>query len=237
MKLDELRKRAREYVEIETRTTVRSVRFHRRYHLLGREDVIFRVATTDRKDPDWWVIGGGTPMNLYSIRMFPDADAAYSLHHGLILRMLAKDAEESAEAPDEVGYDAFISHASEDKEVVVKPLAQALRRRRLKVWYDEFELHVGDSLRESIDKGLASSRYGIVVLSKAFFAKNWPQYELNGLTARQTDGQRLILPVWHKVKKRDVLRYSPTLADTVALQTAQLSPTEIAAEIAKVLKS
>ena len=64
-------------------------------------------------------------------------------------------------ADDEV-YDVFISHASEDKEEVVRPLANALRKAGLKVWYDEFELHIGDSLRRKIDQGLAKSRFGIV---------------------------------------------------------------------------
>ena len=56
---------------------MRSVRFNSRYHLFGREDVVLRVATTDKRDPDWWVIGGGTPTNLYSIRQYPNPDAAY----------------------------------------------------------------------------------------------------------------------------------------------------------------
>ncbi len=37
-------------------------------------------------------------------------------------------------------YDVFISHASEDKEEVARPLAEVLRRNGLSVWYDEFEL-------------------------------------------------------------------------------------------------
>ena len=67
-------------------------------------------------------------------------------------------------ADDEV-YDVFISHASEDKEEVVRPLANALRKAGLKVWYDEFELHIGDSLRRKIDQGLEKIRFGIVVIS------------------------------------------------------------------------
>ncbi|NTU42126.1 MAG: TIR domain-containing protein [Nitrospirales bacterium] len=62
-------------------------------------------------------------------------------------------------------YDAFISHASEDKADFVRPLALSLRNRRLKVWYDEFELIPGKSIRASIDEGLSASRHGIVVLS------------------------------------------------------------------------
>ncbi len=81
-------------------------------------------------------------------------------------------------------HDAFISHASEDKEEFVRPLAEALHEAGFSVWYDVFSLKIGDSLRRSIDRGLADSRYGIVVLSSAFFEKNWPQYELDGLIAK-----------------------------------------------------
>jgi hypothetical protein len=85
-------------------------------------------------------------------------------------------------------WDVFISHACEDKESFVRPLAEALRARGLRVWYDEFTITVGDSLRRSIDRGLANSRYGIVVLSPNFFAKDWPQKELDGLAARDSTG-------------------------------------------------
>jgi len=61
-------------------------------------------------------------------------------------------------------WDVFICHASEDKKDIAKPLALALIKMGLKVWYDEFTLKVGDSLRRSIDYGLSQSRYGIVIL-------------------------------------------------------------------------
>ncbi|MEX1028877.1 MAG: toll/interleukin-1 receptor domain-containing protein, partial [Paenibacillaceae bacterium] len=63
----------------------------------------------------------------------------------------------------------FISHASEDKKGFVRPLAKKLKEAHVEVWYDEFSLMPGDSLRRSIDKGLTQSRFGIVVLSDAFF--------------------------------------------------------------------
>ena len=77
-------------------------------------------------------------------------------------------------------YDLFICHASEDKAGFVLPLADALRGQHVEVWYDEFSLKLGDSIRQSLDRGLKQSRFGIVVLSKAFFDKQWPQYELDG---------------------------------------------------------
>jgi len=135
----------------------------------------------------------------------------------------------------EVKHDVFISHASEDKDSLVRPLAEQLINMGFDVWYDETSLKVGDSLRQKIDQGLSSSRYGIVVLSEAFFAKNWPQYELNGLVAKEMHGGKVILPIWHKVSKDEVLQFSPTLADKVALNTAISSISEIAKQLEEVL--
>lgn len=118
-------------------------------------------------------------------------------------------------------WDVFISHASEDKEDVVAELATRLRRYDVSVWYDEFELKLGDSLSKSIDKGLADSRYGIIILSPSFFAKKWPDYELRSLLSREIHADnKVILPIWHNIDAKDILKYSPYLADKYALTTA-----------------
>jgi hypothetical protein len=136
--------------------------------------------------------------------------------------------------PDESGrtYDVFISHASEDKDAIVRPLANALVTQGLTVWYDEFELRIGDSLRRKIDRGLASSRVGLVVLSRSFIAKGWPNYELDGIVSRSVSGEQILLPIWHDISKAEVLAYSPSLADKVARSTGTHTVEEIAAEIA-----
>jgi hypothetical protein len=133
-------------------------------------------------------------------------------------------------------WDVFISHATEDKETLVRPLALALQERGVRVWYDEFELKLGDSLRRKIDAGLAQSRFGVVVLSPAFFAKNWPQYELDGLVTREMSGQQVILPLWPKLSKNEVIAQSPSLADKIARNTADATVEEIADEIAEVVQ-
>jgi hypothetical protein len=112
-------------------------------------------------------------------------------------------------------WDVFISHASEDKDAIATPLAEALRAQGLRVWYDDFALKMGDSLRQSIDRGLARSRFGVVILSGYFFQKHWPQQELNGLVTREDCG-KVILPVWHGVGFAEVRNYSPMLADRKA---------------------
>jgi hypothetical protein len=100
-----------------------------------------------------------------------------------------------------VRFDVFISHASEDKDGFVRSLAAELSRLGLRVWYDEWTLRLGDSLRQKIDEGLTTSEYGVVVLSRSFFAKNWPQAELDALFAREMAGPKVILPIWHDITK------------------------------------
>lgn len=134
-------------------------------------------------------------------------------------------------------FDVFISHASEDKDDVVRPLAHALKSENLKVWYDEFELKIGDSLRRKIDNGLAKSRFGVVVLSKSFFGKGWPNYELDGLVTKATTGDQIILPIWHDITKQELISYSPSLADKLARSTGTHTVEEIAAEISEVIRS
>lgn len=144
--------------------------------------------------------------------------------------------------PDQPGvdhreFDVFISHASEDKDEVVRPLAEALKTGGLDVWFDEFELKIGDSLRQKIDRGLAKSRFGVVVLSGDFFRKGWTNYELDGLVTRAVSGEQVLLPIWHNITKAEVIDYSPSLADKLARNTATHTVEEIAEEIIEVIRA
>lgn len=132
-------------------------------------------------------------------------------------------------------YDVFISHASEDKDDVVRPLATALKNKGIKVWYDEFELKIGDSLRRKIDKGLANSRFGIVIISRNFIKKGWTNYELDGILTKSISGEQIILPIWHNITKNEVISYSPSLADKLARNTAIDTIEDIANEISTVI--
>lgn len=140
--------------------------------------------------------------------------------------------------PDDNGetWDVFISHASEDKEAVAEPLADELRARGLKVWLDRTELRIGDSLRRKIDYGLAHSTFGVVILSKAFFAKGWPQYELDGIVGMSVSGDQRMLPIWHEISRDEIARQSPSLVDKIARNTALNTVAEIADEIAEVVQ-
>jgi predicted nucleotide-binding protein len=117
-------------------------------------------------------------------------------------------------------YDVFISHASEDKDEVARPLAEQLRKLGINVWMDEFSLSLGDSLRASIDKGLTEARFGVAIISHNFLRKEWPQKELAGLVSREVGSEKsVLLPVWHKISAKEVLEKSPILADRLAVST------------------
>ncbi|MEI7826152.1 MAG: toll/interleukin-1 receptor domain-containing protein [Chlorobiaceae bacterium] len=118
-------------------------------------------------------------------------------------------------------WDAFISHAKEDKSEVVEPLFTELQQRGYRIWYDRYELKIGDSLRESIERGLIHSRYGIVVLSKSFLKKRWPKSELDGLLAREFDGRKVILPIWHGVTEKEIANRLPILAGRLAIDSSE----------------
>ena len=131
--------------------------------------------------------------------------------------------------------DVFISHATEDKEKVARPLAEALRNNGLDVWFDEYSLKVGDNLRESVDNGIKTSRYGILILSKSFFEKQWTKKELDAFFAREITGQNVILPIWHELSFEDILELAPTLANRFAIKTSD-GMEQMVNQILKVVK-
>lgn len=132
--------------------------------------------------------------------------------------------------------DVFISHASPDKATFVRPLAEALRKLGVAVWYDEFSLELGDSISQQIDRGIANSRFGIVVVSPAFISRNWTQHELRSLVSREVDQDIRIIPVWHGVTKKEVSDFSPSLADKLAVDTSQVDAMEAAIRILRAVR-
>lgn len=115
-------------------------------------------------------------------------------------------------------FDFFISHASEDKENFVRPLAEKLTSLGYNIWYDEFTLKLGDSLVQGISNGIKNSAFGILVLSPNFFKKVWTKKELEALIIKEviTDNN-LILPIWFNITQKDVYEFSPLLVDKLAI--------------------
>lgn len=175
-----------------------------------------------------------------SVQVLPSALPTYQDAPLSSVPSLVQGREQSPFGPPESDYrehDVFISHASEDKDEIVRPLAVALRNAGLSVWYDEFELKIGDSLRQKIDRGLAKSRFGIVVLSKSFIKKGWTNYELDGIITKVVSGEQVLLPIWHNITKQEVVDFSPSIADKLARNTANFTVEEIADEIADLINN
>lgn len=137
--------------------------------------------------------------------------------------------------------DVFISYASEDREKVAGPLAKALKERNLKVWYDEFVLQVGDSLKSRIDAGIAASKFAVIILSDVFLGKSWPKYELKTILSLKDHEKQQILPIWHNVTEKEIEKAlekdSSILLGIVALKTESKTIDQIAAAIAKSIHS
>lgn len=100
-------------------------------------------------------------------------------------------------------YDVFVSHAWEDKEDFVDEFVDALTKLGIKVWYDKTQIKWGDSMRKRIDEGLKKSRFGVAVLSPYYIAdgKYWTKAELDGLFQLESIGGKMLLPIWHNLKK------------------------------------
>lgn len=213
------------YVANVAKCEIISARYETKFEFwTDRPSFVTSVKTNHKKHPDFWVFHGPNFINLYPTIKFGSLDETFTFHLGLTLRLIKREFENNEEQQRDFSnfrYDAFICHSSDDKESIVEHLAEKLLNNGYYVWYDNFEIEVGDSLREKIDKGLSKSNFGIVILSKSFFKKKWTQYELNSLLAREIEGQKVILPIWHGVTKKDILKYSPYLADKLGLNTSE----------------
>lgn len=135
-----------------------------------------------------------------------------------------------AGAEEELQYDVFVSHAWEDKEDFVEDFVQELKNLGIRVWYDKSRIKWGDSMRAKIDEGLKKSRFGVAVLSPSYIAegKYWTKAELDGLFQLESVNGKTLLPIWHKLTKKEVMDYSPIIASKLAMNTASMTAKEIA---------
>lgn len=138
---------------------------------------------------------------------------------------------------DDTEYDVFVSHAWEDKASFVDEFVEALQDKGLHVWYDKTQMKWGDSMRQKIDDGLRKSKFGVVVLSPNYIAegKYWTKAELNGLFQLESINGKMLLPIWHNLTKKQVIQFSPIIANKLAMNTASMTAEEIANELLRVL--
>lgn len=131
--------------------------------------------------------------------------------------------------------DVFVSYASEDQGFATALVDELKTKHGLSVWFAPTELRIGDSLRESIEAGLAKSNYGVVILSHSFFAKKWPTRELNGLFAKELKGKKVILPIRHNFPIEELIKVSPMLSDKLSL-SSEMGVEKISTEISNLVR-
>ena len=116
-------------------------------------------------------------------------------------------------------WDVFISHAHEDKGDFVRPLADALARAGLRVWYDEYTVLPGDSILDSINRGVQRSQAGLLVMSHHSVEKYWTKLERDALhSIASVQGTRLI-PILHGMTGREFTSLVPVLATRLAISS------------------
>lgn len=118
-------------------------------------------------------------------------------------------------------YDVFVSHAVEDKIAIATELEARLRNAGLKIWYSGRELIVGGSITDMIEEGLNQSRFGVVILSKNYLAKNWPIREFYTLLTREVKGQKVVLPVLYNITPKELADRDLDMADKMAIDASR----------------
>lgn len=139
----------------------------------------------------------------------------------------------AAEQPDL--RDAFLCHAWDDRQMAAKQLHDLLEAAGVKVWFSEKDLGLGVPMMRAIDKGLAASRIGLVLVTPALLARlpkeSVADKELSALLA----GNRLV-PIVHNTTYEALRNVSPLLASRSGLDTAEDSMEAIASKIAELVK-
>lgn len=139
---------------------------------------------------------------------------------------------------DGPGYDAFISYARDERDAVVRPLYEHLTDMGLRIWFDEFEVKVGDSIQNSINRGMRDSSYGIVVLSEAYLERQFPVWELEGFLRRRlrnAERRKVLLPLYYGVDEDYVGEYSHSLAGLHAMTITGDNIEEVAGKLYEVI--
>ncbi len=129
----------------------------------------------------------------------------------------------------------FLCHAWDDRLGAAKQLHDLLEARGVKVWFSEKDVGLGVPLLRAIDKGLANSRIGIVLVTPALLrrlpAEGIADKELSALLARDR-----LIPVVHETTYEALRDVSPLLASRTGLSTAEEPMADVATKLAELVK-
>jgi len=133
-------------------------------------------------------------------------------------------------------WDVFICHASEDKDDFARPLADQLRKEGVSVWFDEFEVRLGDSIAGKIEKGLANSKAGVVVISRRSLEKGWATYETNAIKQLHIASRSRLIPIYKDISPEELRAVAPGISDIRGLDARNHSVSECAYEIVEAVR-
>jgi hypothetical protein len=140
--------------------------------------------------------------------------------------------EKRAPPPDP--RDVFLCHAWDDRQGAAKELHDQLEKLRVSVWFSEKDVALGTPLLREIDKGLAKSRVGVVLVTPALLSRlrreGIADKELSALLARD-----LLVPIVHGTTYEALRDVSPLLASRSGLSTAENSMGDVAAKLAELV--
>lgn len=130
--------------------------------------------------------------------------------------------------------DVFLCHAWDDRKGAAKDLHDLLESRGVSVWFSEKDVLLGSPLLREIDKGLAKSRVGIVLVTPALLRRvqgeGIADKELSALLARD-----LLVPIVHDTTYEALREVSPLLGSRSGLNTAEDTMANIAAKLAELV--
>ncbi len=148
------------------------------------------------------------------------------------LTPVRENVEKRSELPDL--RDVFLCHAWDDRKTEAKELNDLLESKGVTVWFSEKDVLLGSSLLREIDKGLAKSRVGIVLVTPSFLKRvqgeGIADKELSALLARD-----LLIPIVHNTTFEDLREVSPLLGSRSGLNTIDDSMEDVADKIAELV--
>lgn len=148
------------------------------------------------------------------------------------LTPVRENVEKRSDLPDL--RDVFLCHAWDDRKGAAKELHDLLELKGVSVWFSEKDVFLGSSLLREIDKGLAKSRVGIVLVTPSFLKRvkgeGIADKELSALLARD-----LLVPIVHDTTFEDLREVSPLLGSRSGLSTVEESMANVAAKLAELV--
>lgn len=126
-------------------------------------------------------------------------------------------------------YDIFVSHASKDKEPIVKELVKELRTLHCDVWIDENNILCGDNILDEIEIGIKNSLCVVLILTEHFFRSNWTSLEL-GLSLEKNN-EAIVIPMLSGITTEEIAKKFPFLLNTKYLSLDGLSIQKVAKKL------